>query len=134
MTTLTREQILAADDMELSDPIDVPEWGGTIRCRTMMGADRDAMELRQVDHRQSLIDSGEYESVEDIPTSVMVLNLRAETVAACACDDDGNLLFTVDDVEALGQKSGKALDRVFSVAKDLNALSDQDVQELAGES
>ena len=45
-------------------------------------------------------------------------------------DADGNRLFSHLDVEALGQKSAKALDRVFSTAMELSGLSDKDVEDM----
>ena len=36
---LTRDDILAADDMAYQN-VSVPEWGGSVRVRTLCGADR----------------------------------------------------------------------------------------------
>jgi len=59
-------------------------------------------------------------------------NLRARLVALSVVDDKGTRIFTDDDVKALGKKSAKALDRVFSVAQRLNGIGESDVEELAG--
>ena len=46
-------------------------------------------------------------------------------------DGDGARLFTYHDIATLGEKSAKALDRIFSKAMELSGLRDEDVAELA---
>ncbi len=99
---LTRDQILAAPDVEVR-PVEVPEWGGTVYVRTLSGAQAEAY--------HAMIREGETAS-----------NVRAKLVACAACDEQGNPLFSADDVEALGTRSFRALDRVFEAALELNAL------------
>ena len=43
MTYLTREAILAKDDVQIEE-LHVPQWGGTVRVRGMSGTQRDAFE------------------------------------------------------------------------------------------
>jgi hypothetical protein len=45
-------------------------------------------------------------------------------------DEEGNRLFTVDDVAALKKKSGLATVKVFRVAKKLNGLGADDSEEM----
>lgn len=59
-------------------------------------------------------------------------NLRARLVAACAVDEQGQLLFYPSDVELLGDLSAAALSRLFDAARELNGMSESDVEELAG--
>jgi len=40
-------------------------------------------------------------------------------------------LFTVADIDALGQKSAKALDRIFEIAQRLSKIGANDVEEMA---
>lgn len=101
---MTRDQILAAAAPIVSDPIDVPEWGGQVRVRVMSGAERDAFE------------------VATVPPLGTLRNVRARLVVACACDEAGALLFQSGDVDAVGGLDGRALDRVFRVAREFNAL------------
>lgn len=117
MGLLTRDQILHADDIKTGD-VEVPEWGGTVRIRPLTGAQRDAFESATIEQRGKN------------PT-VNLKNLRARLVAASACDEKGRLLFTEEDVAALGRKSAKALNRVFEAAQKLSGLTDEDVAELA---
>lgn len=114
MGLLTKEAILAATDLKFEE-VEVPEWGGTVRVRSMTGADRDAFEQAILDAR----DAG-----GKLP------NVRARLVAAALVDDAGVNLFTQADIEALGAKSIKALDRVYAVASRLNAIAPEDVEAL----
>jgi hypothetical protein len=44
--------------------------------------------------------------------------------------EDGERLFTDNEVNALGAKSAAALDRVFEVAAELSRLKPEDIEEL----
>ena len=103
MNLLSKENILAANDLPL-ECIGVPEWGGDVMVRTMTGADRDAFEA-------SLI--GKEGRME---------NVRARLVSLTLCDATGARLFTDAEVTALGNKSARALDRVFTVAQRINGI------------
>lgn len=110
---LTRDEILAADDLK-TEIVPVPEWGGSVKVRTLMGVQRDRFEASIV--------KGKVVSME---------NLRAKLVAESAVNEKGKQLFTTKDVEALGKKSARALDKVFAVAQRLSGLTPADVDELA---
>lgn len=114
MATLSRAAILAADDLA-KEAVPVPEWGGEIIIGTMTGTARDAWE-------QSLAGGGK----------VNLENLRARMLAYCALGEDGKRLFTDGDADALGQKSGAALDRCIKVAQRLNKLTEDDLKEIKG--
>ena len=103
MNLLNKEYILAANDLPL-ECLAIPEWGGDVMVRTMTGADRDAFEA-------SL--SGKEGRME---------NVRARLVSLTLCDADGVRLFTDAEVAALGNKSAKALDRVFTIAQRINGI------------
>ena len=120
MTVLTREAILSADDLR-AETVDVPEWGGKVRIRTMTGSERDAFE-------SSLIGTGGKD------TSKNLRDLRARFASLVIVDESNERLFSEKDVKALGRKSAAALDRVFAAGQRLNGLTNQDVDELAGNS
>ncbi len=100
---LTKSAILAANDLP-SESVTVPEWGGDVLVRTMSGTDRDAFEA-------SLLDK-----------DGRMQNARARLVALSLCDASGTRLFEDNEIAALGLKSARALDRVFSVAQRLNGI------------
>lgn len=117
---LTRDQILGAEDLEKVE-VEVPEWGGSVLVWAMTGTERDAFEQSLVDMR------GKSQKVD-------LVNIRARLAVLCLKDEDGNRLFADNEVELLGQKSGAALDRIFPVAQRLSGVTDDDVEELAGNS
>lgn len=95
---LTRDQILATADLPAED-VEVPEWGGTVRVRTMTAAERDVI-------------SG---ITDDI-------HFMERLVAVVVIDEAGNRVFSDADVEALGKKSAHALTRVFRVGLRLSSM------------
>ena len=113
---LTRDQILQVDDLTKQE-VKVPQWGGSVIVSTMSGKSRDSWE-------QSLMSKGN--------GNANMENIRARLVAFTVVDEHGNPLFTEADIEALGRKSGAALDRVVKVAQKLNKLTDADLEEAKG--
>lgn len=117
MDVLTKAQILDADDLP-SELVDVPEWGGLVRVRTMTGVERDAFEQAIMEGRGD-------------DRTVNLRNIRAKLAALTITNGDGVLMFGDAEVHALGRKSALALDRIFGVAQRLNGLTGEDVDELA---
>lgn len=109
---LTAEQILAADDLGLKE-VKVKEWSGSVYIRVMSVSERDAYERMWIGKR----DSG-------------VENFRTEYLQRVLCDENGKLLFTKDQIEKLGAKSGAVMARLFDAAMRHNAMSEADVEEL----
>jgi hypothetical protein len=118
MALLTRDQILGAEDLETED-VPVPEWGGVVRVRSLTGTERDGFEASVVQFRR------------DGSRELRLANVRARFVALTAVGEDGERLFSDDDVKGLGRKSAAALERVWDAARQLSGLSDNDVEELA---
>ena len=117
---LTRDAILGASDIKTKE-VAVPEWGGTVRVRGLTAAQRDVVEAQAVSARG-----------KDV--SINMAGLRASMAAMAIVDENDKPLFTKADVKALGEKSGTALDRVFEVVTSLSGMSDNDVDELVGNS
>lgn len=114
---LTRDDILGVDDKVYED-IEVPEWNGSVRVRGLSGTQRD-------DYESSIIQQNGNDR------KVNLTNARAKLVARCLVDEGGHLLFTLDDVRALGRKSARALERVFDKARELSGMAEGDVERLA---
>lgn len=125
---LSKEAILSADDL-VKELVEVPEWGGAVYVRALTGAERDAFEQSMVEMR-TVRQGRKQETVREM----RLQNIRARLCALTICDEEGNRLFTDADVQALGRKSASALNRVFQVAQRLSGLTDEDVEELAGNS
>jgi hypothetical protein len=111
MTLLTREAILTAQDLAHED-VPVPEWGGTVRVRTLTGAERDALGAAMVD-------------ADGKPDLV---GYRCRMVAASVVDEAGARLFSDADAAALGAKSASALDRVASAVERINGMGAEAVE------
>ena len=113
-----RERILAAQDRPFED-VEVPEWGAVVRVLSMSGLDRDRWEAEMLERNKR-------------PAAERLANVRASLVARCSADPaTGERLFADADIDALGAKAARALDRVFAVASRLNGLSDADAEQLA---
>ena len=111
-----REDLLKIVDLQTED-VWVPEWNSWVRVRGLNGAERDQFESSVVEmHGKKVVVKSE--------------NMRAKLVALCVVDESGGRLFSDRDVEALGQKSASALQRVFEVAQRLSGLTEADVEEL----
>jgi hypothetical protein len=108
---LTREQILGASDVKREE-VKVPEWGGSVLVAVMSGAARDAWE-------STLLTDGKPD----------LTDARAKLAAACIVDENGQRLFSPDDVAALSQRSSVALDRVVRAARKLNKLGDAEFKD-----
>lgn len=123
MKVLSRDEILSADDLKVSDPIPVPEWSpdGCVHVRVISGEERDAFEQTQA--RMSHRDNYGF-----------MRNTRARMVAMFACDAEGNRLFSDADATALGKKSAVALNRVFDAGRVMNGYTHEDIKELEGNS
>jgi hypothetical protein len=117
MTLLSRDDILSVDDKVWED-ITVPEWGGEVRVRGMSGTQRDEYEASIIQQNGN-------------DRKVNLANMRAKLVARCLIGEDGRLLFTSEDVRALGRKSARALERVFDKSRELSGMSEEDVEKLA---
>lgn len=113
-----REQILAAHD-EHMEMVSIPEWGNlTVYVRIMTGAERDKFEADTV-------------RTNGKDMKLNMINVRARLCVLCACDEKGKRIFLDADADALGDKSARGLDRIFSVAQRLNKLRKEDVEDLA---
>lgn len=116
---LSAADILNAND-EVIEKVDVPEWGGHVYVRSLTGHERDAFEESIIEGRGK-------------NRNVNMRNLRAKLVAAATVDSNKKRLFDAAQVDALGKKNSRALDRVFEKAQELSGLRDEDVEELTKE-
>ena len=110
---LTKDQILAADDMGLLE-VQVPEWGGSVHVRVMSVGERDSYENEWMVNKNKGVD-----------------NFRSKFLQRVLCDEKGELLFTPQEVDKLAKKSARVITRIWDAAMKHNALTDDDVEELA---
>jgi hypothetical protein len=114
--SLNKQDILQADDV-VKELVHVPEWGGDVYVRNMTGDGRDEWETHVIGLREE-------------GKRLNMRGVRAKLASLTVCDENGNLLFSKEDIDALGKRSAAALQRVWIVGQRLSALSNQDVQEL----
>lgn len=111
MTLLNKAAIIAASDLAHED-VPVKEWGGTVRVRTMTGIERD-----------------EFRTAIASEDGIPVGKFSAALLAATLIDENGDRLFSVDDLAALQAKSASSLDGPAAVAMRLNGLGGSAVQD-----
>ncbi len=101
---LTLQEIYDAQDIVIEE-VEVPEWGGVVRLRSMTGE----------------------EAVDFAAKAKANSSGVARIVSICAVDEDGNRLFKDEDIEVLKRKSMRALMRLQRVALKINGLSEEEV-------
>lgn len=108
-----RNQILTAEDIPF-ESVEVPEWGTTVNVRGMTGKQRAAF----------------LKNATDAQGNVSFDRFYAELVIASTYDPEtGELVFEPADRDALNNKSGRALERVASVATRLSGLDGSSLEE-----
>lgn len=112
---LSKAAILTAKDIK-TEVVDVPEWGGAVTVRMMTGADRDAFENSVV-----VTDSKGNRKTD-------LTNVRSKLIAMTVVDEAGELMFTAGELDAIGRKSASALDRIAVVARRLNGMGADSVE------
>lgn len=99
------------------EPVEVPEWGGTVYVRVMSGAERDAYE-----------DETYHLNGKDLALNRK--NARARLLVKCLSDDTGKRLFSDKEADQLGTQPANVLDKVYAVAIKSNGFTSQDVKDL----
>lgn len=119
---LSREAILGAEDMDYEDVyISTRGWEGYIRVKSLSAAERDKFE-NSITEREGIGRNVKIKTKD---------NIRARLVALSVVDPESNKrMFSEGDVNALGQKSAQALDKIFEAASRLSGISEQDIDEL----
>lgn len=115
MAFLTKDQILGAEDRKF-ETVNVPEWRGDVRIRSLSGKERSLLELaaRNTDQKGRRVD------------------LLERVAAVSICDEAGSRVFAEGEIAVLGERSAAALDRIAKAAFKLNALSEDEIKELEG--
>lgn len=108
---LSKADILKADDMQ-REPVEVPEWGGTVYVRRLTADERDIFEFNM------------------IKTQTTGKGLRASYVGLALVDETGQRLFEDEEIPILGTKFAGAVDRIFEVVARINKITEQDIKDL----
>ena len=94
----------------------MPEWGGTVRIATLSIRDRNTM-------FQGMFDA---KTGQAIPSALA--ELPAKMCAYCIIDEDGNRIFTEQDIDQLAKKCASAIDRIAKAAEELNGVAPDSVK------
>lgn len=119
---LGRQDIIAAPDLT-TEWVDVPEWGegAGVYVRSLTALQRDQVA------EECVVGRGKHREIT-------TLGMQARFLVRAIVDEHGTRLFSNRDAEALQEKSAGALARIFDVVARLSGISDEDVEELAGNS
>ena len=117
MTTLNRDSFLKPFTVP-QEVVELPELGGSVIVRGMTARQRSEFE------RQFQTPAGK-------PSKSRQAEVRERLIIAYVVDDDGNALFTVDDIEAIGKQSAAIVERIVNVAQRLCGITDTDVEDMA---
>jgi len=113
----TRESILNYVDFQTRE-IAIPEWGGmVVKIRSMSARERDMLESPMIEAAAAGKDA-------------KFSNFRARIVALVCINEDGSKMFTIEDVEALGDKNSGAISRIADEAISLNGINEEDAAKL----
>lgn len=125
-----RAFVQGKDDRKYEKVI-VPEWDNReVWVRSPDSAERDAFEASLIVERKKRKGNGKMKT-ERKPE---LTNIRAKLVVICVCEGEGNpaLVFKPEDAAWLGAKNAAAIDRIYDAAQRLAGISEEDIEELAG--
>lgn len=116
---LSKEQILKS--VPVRESVEVPEWGGAVWVSRLSGL-----------HRAELDDISRdlFVGEEKKLTSVSALKYTLALLVRSVVDDEGNRLFSDEDMDSLRAQSDEALARVGTVAARLNGIGAKEEAEI----
>jgi hypothetical protein len=111
----TGDEILAIEDQERED-VYIPQWDSIVPIRSLTGVERDKYEASLVSYNRDAQGRPQVKAIE-------LDNVRARLVSLVAMNEKGDRLWSTQQVFALGEKNGKALDQLKEVAERLSNLT-----------
>jgi hypothetical protein len=124
-TLLNRDQVFAANDVKTED-VECPEWGGTMRVRGLTGKERGQLErmFSSAKKGSGALDMGTDKNGPDWGS------WRAWLVSRAAVDENGKPVFSVTDIQKLGERSAAPIDRVSAAIMALSGIGATDQEEM----
>ncbi len=110
---LTREAILALKDLPEKE-IEVPEWGGSVRIRSLTLSERFRWLKLQTENE------GDYGAVLRLASLPMI--------TWAMIDDAGKPLFTEEDVSALDGKNPDAIQKIHAEILKISGIGGTDIE------
>lgn len=122
MILLTREALLQKDDLKV-EKVELSK--GYVFVREMTGHEKDVWEQSMLKQKPS---GNKNKGVEYETT---LEDFRAKLAVVTVCDAEGNLLFKPEDAKVLNKMmSATNMERIVTAAQKLNAISEQEKEEL----
>lgn len=113
MSLTSADAILSISDLGAPVELTVPEWGDTVYLRRPTANDRDEWEIYCQEHATK-------------PKRVW----RAKLASMLICDEQNNLLFTAQQIEALGKKSAAAVNRIWEKGLEMMRITKDELYEI----
>lgn len=136
-------EILDANDLVM-EFVPTPEWSKNadpdtgVYVRNMTAEARDQWEYEQVnwDVPVMISDPNDPKHKKEIlnperRSKDWTLTFRARLASLCCCDENGERIFSDDQVHALARKNVKPLIRIANKATELSSISDEDIEKLS---
>jgi len=118
---LTREDLLKGDKIEIK-PVDLGD--SIVYVKQMTGKERDTFEASVIKARRDT--KGNITSYETV-----MEDLRAKLLVMTLCDENGNLLFKMEEAGLLNKSlNAKKIDVIVEEAQKLNGISEKDKEDL----
>ena len=122
---LTRDALLAAAGLDYRECVEVPGLG-KVWVRALSAQDREVWESMLL----AQMDTKEKGSWKNAPK----YRVRPLMVILSACDENGNLLFTMDDLDAVASLPIHIIMPIFDLASKISKVTSEDVDKLEGNS
>ena len=114
-----RDQFLKKVEVPVSK-VEVPEMGLTVYVKGMTAKERTQFEVGMMTNGKK---------------SLRKMQLFRELlVIKCCCDENGNLLFTKDDIDQIGELPATIIERIVDEAQAVSGMKDEDVEGMVGNS
>jgi aspartate/tyrosine/aromatic aminotransferase len=123
---LSFDEIIAVADLQYED-VYIEDWDGWVRIQEMDGIGRDQYELHMTNITEN---AGTPQAKLKTLENVKVILLQI----CCINPVTGDKLFTKAQIEQFNKLSSKPIDKLFTVARRLNKLTDKDLEEAVGNS
>ncbi len=111
---LSKEDILEAQDIQ-TDTVDVPEWGGTVHVRALNAVERGKLDNLGAQAR--------------LDGTAQLEDMHVMTVQMGVIDDDGQRVFSEDDIPELREKAAAPMERISERIWEMSGISEEDVED-----
>lgn len=116
-----RDKIRECDDVD-REVVDCPEWKCKIEMRSPTSAQTSELEQWA---------SARAPKEDETPDPKRFEGMKEKYIIACAFNpDDGKQIFSEADIEWLKEKSGKVIERLWTVAQRLTGLAEDEAEAL----